>query len=46
MFGFVERGENVPTLTVILKMALALDCSPADLLADFTPAALRRLKLI
>lgn len=44
--GFVERGENVPTLTVILKLALALDCAPADLLADFTPAVLRRLKLL
>ena len=44
--GFIERGENVPTLTVILKVSIALDCTPAELLADFTPAALRRLKLI
>jgi len=44
--GFIERGENVPTLTVILKLAMALDCAPADLLADFTPAVLRRLRLL
>jgi transcriptional regulator with XRE-family HTH domain len=44
--GFIERGENVPTLTVILKVAMALDCPPADLFVDFTPAALRRLKLL
>ena len=44
--GFIERGENVPTLTIILKLAIALDCTPAELLADFSPAALRRLKLI
>jgi len=44
--GFIERGENVPTLTVILKVSIALDCTPAELLADFTPVALRRLKLI
>jgi transcriptional regulator with XRE-family HTH domain len=44
--GFIERGENVPTLTVILKVSIALNCTPAELLADFTPAALRRLKLI
>jgi transcriptional regulator with XRE-family HTH domain len=41
--GFVERGENVPTLTVILKLALALDYAVTDLLSDFTPAAVRRL---
>lgn len=41
--GFVERGENVPTLTVILKLALALNCPPVDLLAGFTLPAVRRL---
>lgn len=41
--GFVERGENVPTLTVILKLANAMEYAVTDLLADFTPAAVRRL---
>jgi transcriptional regulator with XRE-family HTH domain len=29
--GFVERGENVPTLTVILKLAEALGVRPSEL---------------
>lgn len=33
--GFIERGENVPTLTVILKLARALRVTPSDLLRDF-----------
>ena len=33
--GFIERGENVPTLTVILKLARALKVTPSDLLHDF-----------
>jgi transcriptional regulator with XRE-family HTH domain len=43
--GFIERGENVPTLTVILKIARALDVDAADLLQEFTRAALKRMKL-
>ncbi len=43
--GFVERGENVPTLTVILKLARALDVDAAELLSEFTRSALRRMKL-
>ena len=39
----LERGLKVPSLTTILKLAYALDCSPADLLADFSSSALRRL---
>jgi transcriptional regulator with XRE-family HTH domain len=39
----LERGTKAPSLNTILKLAYALDCSPADLLADFTPVALRRL---
>jgi transcriptional regulator with XRE-family HTH domain len=39
----VERGENVPSLTVILKLALALEIPPADLLSDFTRAEMKRL---
>ena len=33
--GFVERGDNVPTLTVILQIASALSISPSELLRDF-----------
>jgi transcriptional regulator with XRE-family HTH domain len=32
--GFIERGENVPTLTIILKLADALRVTPAQLIAD------------
>lgn len=32
--GFIERGENVPTLTIILKLADALGVTPAQLIAD------------
>ena len=39
----VERGMQVPSLTTIIKLAHALGVPPADLLADFTPAAIRRL---
>jgi len=42
--GQVERGQRVPSLTVILKLCRALDCSPGELLADFTPALLKRLR--
>ncbi|HUQ97817.1 MAG TPA: helix-turn-helix transcriptional regulator [Gemmatimonadaceae bacterium] len=33
--GFVERGDNVPTLTVIIQIASALNVRPSDLLRDF-----------
>ena len=42
--GQVERGLKVPSLTVILKLCRALECSPGELLADFTPAMLKRLR--
>jgi len=32
--GFLERGENVPTLTVILKLAKVLDVEAADLIRE------------
>lgn len=32
--GFIERGENVPTLTIILRLADALGVTPARLIAD------------
>jgi len=43
--GFIERGENVPTLSVLLKLAKALEIDAADLFSDFTLAALKRMKL-
>lgn len=33
--GFVERGDNVPTLIIILQIAAAFGVRPADLLRDF-----------
>ena len=39
----LERGLKVPSLTTILKLAHALPCAPAELLADFTPVVLKRL---
>jgi len=33
--GFIERGDGVPTLTVILEIAAALNVRPAELLRDF-----------
>lgn len=33
--GFVERGDNVPTLSIILQIASALDVRAADLLREF-----------
>jgi len=33
--GFVERGDSVPTLTVILQIAEGLSVRPADLFRDF-----------
>jgi len=32
--GFLERGENVPTLTIVLNLALALDVHAADLVRE------------
>ena len=33
--GIIERGENVPTLTVILQIASALDLHPMDLFRGY-----------
>lgn len=33
--GYIERGDNVPTLIVILQIAAALSVRPAELLRDF-----------
>jgi transcriptional regulator with XRE-family HTH domain len=32
--GFLERGENVPTLTIVLNLARALDVPAADLVRE------------
>jgi transcriptional regulator with XRE-family HTH domain len=33
--GFIERGDNVPTLPTILQLARALRVQPSKLLKDF-----------
>jgi transcriptional regulator with XRE-family HTH domain len=43
-YGQLERGKKSPTLTVILKLCRAFDCSPGELLADFTPSVVKRLR--
>jgi hypothetical protein len=32
--GFLERGENVPTLTIVLNLARALEVHAADLVRE------------
>jgi transcriptional regulator with XRE-family HTH domain len=39
--GQVERGDKVPSLTVVLKLALALEVTPSDMLRTFGFAELR-----
>jgi transcriptional regulator with XRE-family HTH domain len=39
----IERGVTMVSLNTILKLAQGLACSPADLLADFTPARIRHV---
>jgi transcriptional regulator with XRE-family HTH domain len=43
--GQVERGQRVPSLTVILKIARALKVDAGELLSIFSYDAIRRLKL-
>lgn len=33
--GFVERGDNVPSLTIVLQIAAALGVRVGELLRDF-----------
>jgi DNA-binding Xre family transcriptional regulator len=40
----VQGGRKVPTLTTILKLCRALECTPSELLSDFTTATLERLR--
>lgn len=43
--GRLERGQIVsPELISILKLAIALEVGPSMLLADFTPAVMRKLR--
>lgn len=35
--GMIERGESAATITTLLKLAKALDCSLEDILADVQP---------
>ncbi|WP_428604318.1 helix-turn-helix domain-containing protein [Pseudomonas sp.] len=41
--GKIERGEHLPTLVVILRIAEALNCSAAQLVAD-TESNLKKLR--
>ncbi len=41
--GKIERGEHLPTLVVILRIAEALHCSAAQLVAD-TESNLKQLR--
>jgi transcriptional regulator with XRE-family HTH domain len=41
----LERGLKAPTLTMILKLSRALDAPIFELLADFTPERVRRMRL-
>lgn len=43
--GQVERGDKIPSLTVVLKLARGLSVLPSDLLRDFSPSVLRGLSL-
>jgi transcriptional regulator with XRE-family HTH domain len=33
--GFIERGDNVPTLTTILQIARALGIQPSTIIEEF-----------
>jgi transcriptional regulator with XRE-family HTH domain len=33
--GFIERGDNLPTLTTILQLARALGVKPSSMIKDF-----------
>lgn len=43
--GEMERGLKAPGLVVILRLSRALGVSVADLLRDFTPDVVRKLRL-
>jgi transcriptional regulator with XRE-family HTH domain len=41
--GQVERGDKVPSLTVVLKLSLALEVLPAQMLERFGFAVMREM---
>jgi transcriptional regulator with XRE-family HTH domain len=41
--GQVERGDKVPSLTVVLKLAHALDMLPSELMEPFGQVVMRGL---
>lgn len=41
----LETGEQEPGLFVLLRLCRALSITPGELLEDFTPSRLRRLRL-
>ena len=41
----LERGTKVPSLTIVLRISRAFRVSVADLLRDFTPESVRRMRL-
>lgn len=43
--GEMERGLKAPGLVVILRLSRALGVSVHDLLRDFTPEVVRKLRL-
>lgn len=43
--GEMERGLKAPGLAVIVRLSRALEVSVHDLLASFTDAAVRRLRV-
>jgi transcriptional regulator with XRE-family HTH domain len=40
----LERGLKAPGLATIIRLATALGVSPSDMLKDFTPATIRKLR--
>jgi transcriptional regulator with XRE-family HTH domain len=41
--GQVERGDKVPSLTVVLKLSLALEVLPSQMLETFGFAVMREM---
>jgi transcriptional regulator with XRE-family HTH domain len=41
----LERGLKAPTLTMILKLSQVLDAPVSEMLADFSPERVRKLRL-
>ncbi len=41
----LELGLKVPSLTILVRLSQALDVATADLLADFTRQAVKRMKV-